>query len=134
MSGFCSHAFSAAVLEGLRTKLTSKMSECIKDADDCLIWGGAKHESGYGLIWVNVTCLAGKVFHQNVRVHRLAYFLFVANGESIEDAISHMCHKKLCYNIGHLSLEPSAINNQRSNCKFRGQCCGHGTYAPCILK
>lgn len=59
---------------------------------DCLIWTGAVHDMGYGIIW-NGTKIE--------RAHRWAYRTFIG---PISDAaeIDHMCSNRLCCEPRHL--------------------------------
>lgn len=95
----------------------------------CQIWYGATNADGYGIIRPS---FRGK--HQNFTVHRLQYFL--ANNckfSNITHHVSHLCHKKKCLNIDHLSLEPVDINIERNQCKPLGACQGHNGFKNCIF-
>ena len=38
--------------------------------------------------------------------------------------VSHICHKKLCINPMHLTIESHATNQERIHCVLQGWCCG----------
>lgn len=67
---------------------------------DCLVWTGAIHRTGYGLIWVE-----GRHYH----AHRYAWEQ--VNGP-IPDGIhvDHTCFNKACCNIEHLRLANRSQN------------------------
>ena len=102
----------------------------------CQIWCGPVN-GAYGRIKITVQ---PKVY-KSVYAHRLSFFIaknlpetdFLKVDQSSE-CISHLCHNPLCINPDHLSSEPSAINNQRQNCRFREICDGHEGYPACRLE
>jgi hypothetical protein len=65
-------------------------------------------------------------------VHRLVYFLS-GKADIHRHQVSHLCHKKLCICLAHLSLELPHVNKQRDNCKKEGRCFEHGDLAKCIV-
>ena len=68
----------------------------------CLIWTGAMHEHGYGIIWAN-----GKL----ARAHRYAWER--VNGP-IPDGmfIDHMCFNRQCCEVSHLRLATHKQNTE----------------------
>lgn len=89
----------------------------------CLLWRGGPHDTArypYGMMSARVP---GTPKSQPYRVHRLMYMvsrrtLDIARGLEV----SHLCHHARCVQAGHIVLEPSATNHQRSICKTRNQC------------
>ena len=73
------------------------------------------------------------------RRHLLALFLHLLDTgyemsqwtESFE--ASHLCHKKRCFRVEHLILEPRATNRKRDSCATAGRCLGHESSPECIL-
>ena len=116
--------FSAAEQQFLVSKLFRYHT-----VDSCHIWYGSTNLDGYAIIKV---MFRGK--RQTFTVHRLQYFL--ANNCAFSDHsyhVSHLCHKKLCINIEHLSLEPGHINVERNTCKNLRACKGHDGFKNCIF-
>lgn len=61
---------------------------------ECLVWTGAIHENGYGIIWDR---------KRVVRAHRWAYEQghgAIRNGKDID----HICGNRLCCNVKHLRV------------------------------
>ena len=47
--------------------------------------------------------------------------------------VSHLCHKSLCIDMLHLSVEPYCINNNRIRCKTFDKCTGYASFADCLV-
>ena len=47
--------------------------------------------------------------------------------------VSHLCHKKACFNMEHLKLETLEHNCEREECKRLRRCVGHEGRAPCVI-
>ena len=69
-------------------------------AGECLIWRGALHEDGYGIITVDGT---------QRRAHRVAYG---SAGGVISDGqtLNHLCHRPFCVQPAHLYAGDHASN------------------------
>lgn len=98
-------------------------------ANSCCLWQGAKDKDGYGIARIH---FRGKRI--KVRVHRLAYYLYHNLPSMAGKHVSHVCHTKLCFQMSHLSLESSSINNRRKVCVNNGECSGHYGYKRCLLR
>ena len=95
----------------------------------CHHWTGLVNKDGYGI--VRPTFRGKRV---KLTVHRLAYYLhYDSHFLNARTHVSHICHKKTCINILHLSYEPQRINNERKVCVAEGICRRHRGYAECIL-
>ena len=100
----------------------------IKDQFNCHIWQKAKNSGGYGVIK-----LSEKGRSRTVLLHLLIYYLRKGQIPSEEENVSHLCHKTLCINIDHLTVEPHRVNCQRSTCNEKKECLGHDPYPSCIF-
>lgn len=120
-----------------QTKLDAKSITCPNTG--CKIWqaatvasrGGGVH---YGLVRVKMPGQIGR--SKLVYVHRLQYMLTSGNLDLPPHLhVSHLCHRSLCVNFTHLSLEPAHINCHRQTCRnlVPLRCRGHGPYPDCIL-
>ena len=86
-------------------------------------------------------CLTENNARVYVKEHQLIFFLNLNNptsrsrpmSELKKLEISHICHRKNCVNIEHLSQEPHAINMARKTCKQNKKCIGHGVLKDCII-
>ena len=71
-----------------------------------------------------------------INAHRLALFKKMRSSRIPETThASHLCGRKGCINIDHISPEPSHVNNSRIICHADGVCdtSAHGEYPPCIF-
>lgn len=103
------------------------------DNNNCSIWTGAVTANGlYGLLsYRDPETNAWKKKH----VHRLILMIKLRSLNIPKELdASHLCHNSLCVNVGHLSLEPHSINNNRQCCKSYGHCIGHGGFPDCMIK
>ena len=103
--------------------------------NNCLIWTGASvkkaHSLSYGVAYIKPP--EGKR-KKSYYVHRLALFIennIFTTPRHLE--VSHLCHRSLCIQANHLSLEPHHVNNNRIHCKMFKYCTGHPPYRDCIL-
>ena len=96
----------------------------------CKIWGRAVTGSGYPTMTLTVRGW-NKSKSKNHSVHRLVY-VFAGNPEKNKHEMSHLCHRKTCIQLTHLSHEPAFVNMQRNVCKKEKQCFGHGDWGNCI--
>lgn len=85
--------------------------------DDCLIWTGAVHDNGYGIIWT------GK---RLMRAHRWAYEQEHGPIERSTD-VDHICGNRLCCNIDHLrvatrkqNMENYTVLSAKNKSGYRG--------------
>ena len=97
----------------------------------CLLYNGTPRPDGY----IHVSYrhpVTGTVSSSSV--HRIAVVLSTGTLDLPRhlDA-SHLCHNKTCILVGHVSLEPRAINCQRRRCVSEGQCLGHAPFPNCLL-
>ena len=108
----------------------------------CIMWKGGTYDGLYGKMRNPLAKLPGQPTY--MRVHRLVYLLhhikdfktltldhIDENGQNIE--VSHLCHKSLCVNIAHLSLEMHQTNLSRRACVAEGECRTHGDVPACLL-
>ena len=114
-----------------RRKIVNRIYKKYSDDDDstgCKLWHGGFSTSGYARLMLTVPGW-GTGYQP---VHRLVYVL-AGNTEKKYHEMSHLCHRKKCIKISHLSHEPRHVNQQRNICKPEGHCFGHGDFANCIL-
>ena len=103
------------------------LSHTVKGPEDCVSWGGTL-KGGYGIWKVR---LGDK--RTNVRVHRFLFYLESGCQELDQKMhVSHLCHRKNCIKLEHLSLEDNVTNNQRKTCVLEGRCFGHVGYDYCL--
>lgn len=103
----------------------------------CRLWTGCTKTSRglcYGMIRLKYPGpnSYSRVYH----VHRAIYMLEHEEYDIPRNLdVSHLCHNSLCCTIGHLSLEPREVNNDRKRCKsvIPAHCLGHDGYPNCIL-
>ena len=94
------------------TKLLWKFLQSIEigKPDECWVWTGRFHKTGYG--YSNVA----RISHS----HRFMYWL--VNGEiAVGQVVMHSCDNRACCNINHLSLGTLADNNHDRDSKGRGR-------------
>lgn len=84
---------------------------------ECLVWTGAIHENGYGIIWDR---------KRVVRAHRWAYEREHGPIDGPTD-IDHICGKRLCCNLAHLrattrkqNMENFTVLNANNTSGVRG--------------
>ena len=113
-----------------RCKVQKRIQKYIsKDHETgCKIWRGALSGSDYPTMTLTVK---GWDKSKNQPVHRLVY-VFAGNPEKKLHEMSHLCHRKKCIELTHLSHEYAFVNVQRTNCKREEQCFGHGDWPDCI--
>ena len=89
-----------------------------------LLEGGGGGRDGYGILSIGWQAEGSKVEH----VHRVALLVKMRLTRSqFPDAgleVSHLCHKKLCINPMHLTIESHATNQERIHCVLQGWCYG----------
>lgn len=106
---------TAEVIHILYNKLAQN---CHNDQySDCLLYTRYT-QNGYGVVR---KCIDGHTFR--LYAHRVA-LLYATSMTALPDGrqCSHLCHKKLCVNIAHLSVEPQSVNNNRNQCKNERVC------------
>jgi hypothetical protein len=95
-SAFFRSPLSLETAQSLQKSLTDKSVAC---GGECVVWTGPTDVHGYGILRVTVH---GK--RLKLHIHRLAYFLVKRPTQLISEVhVSHLCHKKLCMNVNHLS-------------------------------
>ena len=99
------------------------------DENDCFIWTGATKSNGkepnyvYGISRNVFYTKPGGDRPKMIKTHRLVYMCslektFLKNeGDDEQIDVSHLCHRSLCVNPGHLALEPHSTNNSRAFCQ-----------------
>lgn len=111
----------ADIFEILKEKLAAKSE---KVGGGCIYWKGGVGTDGYGILRVGWPVEGSRV----EKVHRVALMVEMRltrsqfPGAGLE--VSHLCHKKLCINPMHLTIEPHATNQERIHCVLQGWCCG----------
>ena len=111
-----------------RELLERKVQSNVRRVDGCDIWEGATNRDGYGIFRVK---FRGR--RVTLTVHRVSYFLSVEHFLSPKMHVSHVCHRKKCVKISHLSYEPQSVNNSRSPCFSNARCKGHRGYPNCVF-
>lgn len=88
------------------------LARAVAGPNSCLIWTGAKNNSGYGQIRVNGT---------TTYTHRLAYEVFVGPiPEGLH--LDHLCRNRACCNPHHLEPVTSGENTRRGEPANRTHC------------
>ena len=108
----------------MKEKLAAKSE---KVGGGCIYWkGGGVGRDGYGIL--RVGWLVEGTCSKVEKVHRVALMVEMRLTRSqFPDAgleVSHLCHKKLCINPMHLTIESHATNQERIHCVLQGWCCG----------
>lgn len=78
-----------------------------RNADGCLIWGGATDGGGYGKFYIN---------GRHAKVHRVAYEYRngpIAPGLELDHVFDRGCRSKLCVNVQHLEAVTDEENMRR---------------------
>jgi hypothetical protein len=95
-----------------------KLKEFLKkrsfiNENGCKIWDGGVDRDQYGV--ARVTINSKRI---GFAAHRLMFYVSLEGKTCLDPTmhVSHICHKKLCINIHHLSYEPPIINNNRMVC------------------
>lgn len=91
-------------------------SRVIVGPNNCIIWTGAKHTTGYGVINVqkkNFDIDGPEFIYKTDRVHRVVYEIEVG-GIPKEMTIDHLCEVKLCVNYLHLEVVTQKENALRT--------------------
>ncbi len=130
----------------IRRSLAQQSTECDGDGgastgggENCIMWTSDPDRHGYGrkqVTWPNGS-------KKRERAHRVSYFLHhkllssqVPNidrhGNQID--VSHRCHKKLCINPQHLTLESHSNNMLRNACAKADVCTNEHAPPSCIFK
>lgn len=76
----------------------------VVETDECWLWVGTVHESGYGRIQ-----LKDNQMKHNHYAHKLLYQLFVGD-IPVGHQINHHCAVKLCVNPSHLYAGTASQN------------------------
>ena len=100
----------------------------IQDELNCHIWQKARNSGRYGVIKLTENGMS-----RTVLLHLLIYYLRKGQTPKENENISHLCHKTLCVNVDHLTIEPHRVNCQRTRCNERKECLGHEQYPSCIF-
>lgn len=84
---------------------------------DCILWTGAKHRQGYGMMGyvqasTNKKCM--NVVHRLVKIHEIGREL------TRDEYVVHSCSNPLCINPAHLILGNGYIRNQVMYANGRG--------------
>lgn len=82
---------------------------------DCLIFGGAKTPTGYGMV------TARGIWPNPLYAHRLVYAAAHGGLPARGHDVSHLCGRKDCVNVAHLVAEPHAANMDRIPLHRRGR-------------
>ena len=120
------------IFEKLKLNLANKSERVGIGEGDCVLWKGGASSRGYGVMRVTWPEEGRKV----ELVHRVALMAEMRRtpsqfpGRRLE--VSHLCHKKLCINPMHLTLEQHAINQERIHCAGQGFCT-EAHYPKCIF-
>ena len=101
----------------------------------CKIWRGTvdykANGLGYGIVYLRPAHERKK---KKFYTHRLAVNIkFNCLNIPKSHEVSHLCHKSLCIEMSHLSVEPHHINNNRIHCKTFNKCTGHAPFADCLV-
>lgn len=114
----------------LRAKLAKIRSKCSQDGN-CLLWPEeSTTREGYG------RCFLSYPGHSAVRttVHRAVYIIHFERPDLIRHKgtvdVSHLCHRKRCIEVQHLTLESRANNMLRNGCRTICVC---GQEPHCVL-
>lgn len=111
-----------------KNKIYKKIAKHTNFDGQCYIWHGEFSQDGYGILRF---IFRGKRI--KTKVHRLVYFVNGSATLSPTMHVSHLCFKKACTTLEHLSYEPQSVNNSRLQCKNDGICCGHRGFSPCRI-
>ena len=106
------------------------------EKSDCLMWTGCKKTSKHCLYGIMNVKLPRKHKFSTIHTHRLRYMISIRSTNLPRNYdVSHLCHRSLCVNINHLSLEPHHVNNSRQRCPntYPRRCLGHTGYPNCII-
>lgn len=95
---------------GTEYRLKNKL--LISTQSDCWEWSGPKSPEGYGLIGINRT---------RMRVHRLAYKLWVSSELPQYAIVEQICGNRLCCNPAHLYVDENSLQYPANNARKRGE-------------
>lgn len=86
--------------------LLERWTEKVNKTDSCWLWTGAKHDDGYGFIYL------GGNPRKRAQAHRVAYELLVG---PVPDGkyVDHLCRVRHCVNPAHLEPVTSRVNTLR---------------------
>ena len=99
-------------------------------------------EDGYARMTRTFYLTNGDVLKKHISWHVVMYCLHKGINTNLSGLqVSHLCHKRNCANVEHLSLEPQTVNNSRKSCNKKSKtlppqkktCCGHTGYPDCIF-
>lgn len=99
--------------------------------EECIIWGSI---TKYARIsYFSISLKKRSYFY----CHNLIYFFtfgkYLKKEGKISYEISHLCHKKGCVNLNHLTRESKSVNENRKKCSKKGYCTNN--HKPkCIFK
>ena len=119
--------------EAYRHTLLRRIQSYSGNDGSCRMWKRGKSSSGYAQMRVRVE---GEDDGLVVSVHRLVYMLA---GMKPDHQMSHLCHRKLCVRLQHLTDETAIENTRRNECNKvpnKGEekvCSGHGDRPHCIV-
>ena len=111
--------------------LITRMREACVEVNLCKIWKKAVNSGGYPVIKVSARGWGRSTY----LAHRLMFQLIsqINIDTDPDHEVSHLCHNRLCLEVGHLSFEPSMVNASRKSCVDSGVCAGHDNFANCVL-
>lgn len=105
-------------------------------ASTCVIWTGSLKSPPYG--GINVSWFPNiprdEFTPTKFYVHRVAYRIHHGVLDLGDLSVSHLCHRCLCVNPVHLTLEPTSVNNKRKVCQRLGHCTHHLDRPDCIFE
>ena len=124
-----------AIFRRIEEKLAANSVDL--DGNNCRLWTGYQMGKNIRVRYGQTRFkLPYDDFSKLYYVHRLSYMARTQNIQIPPGLhVSHLCHRSLCVNPDHLSLEPAAVNVQRQQCG--DVCTGHKMgdmeFPACIL-
>ena len=123
--------YQVKLTDSERLNLIHQIDSKSRLVGDCKIFQGHQDKDSYGVMPIRFRDFA----RLNLRVHRLAFFVFQNIFLDSKIHVSHLCHNRLCCLPIHLSYEPQAINASRVGCNIRQRCSGdHSSYTDCLFE
>jgi hypothetical protein len=114
-------------VDGLRTVWRKCQPNLVRtnDANPCLLWTGSTNNDGYAVR--TVESLNIQIHHIPLRLNGLP----VPNGDDL-NAVDHLCGRRNCVEVSHLTTTSDAYNDMRKNCLCSIECSGcHERYSVC---